>query len=46
MTEESNSALANLIGELKQQRDEPRLKIHLGTEEMKDELGSIGCQVG
>ena len=41
MNEETKSALASLISELKQQRDELRLKIHLGSEEMKGELGKL-----
>lgn len=37
MTEEKASTVSKLIGELKHQRDELRLKIHLGGEELKDE---------
>ena len=36
MTEEQASAVSKLIKEPKHQRDELRLKIHLGSEDLKD----------
>ncbi len=41
MTDEKQSTVAKLISELKQQRDELRLKIHLGSEDLKDEWGKL-----
>lgn len=41
MTEDKKSYMANLIRELKQQRDELRLKMHLGGEELKDEWDKL-----
>lgn len=41
MTKEDKSFMTELIGDLKQQRDELRLKIHLGGEELREELDKL-----
>lgn len=41
MSEEKKTFIAELISDLKQQRDELRLQIHLGGEELKDEWNRL-----
>ncbi len=45
MSEESPSTFSRLMSELKQQRDELKLQIHLGSEELKDEWGKLDQQL-
>ena len=41
MSAEKKSYIADLINDLKQQRDELRLQMHLGSEELKDEWDKL-----
>jgi uncharacterized coiled-coil DUF342 family protein len=41
MSEEKRTAVADMIGKLKQERDKLRLKIHLGKEDLKDEWDQL-----
>lgn len=41
MSDEHHSFLENLIGELKKQRDEIRLQLHLGGKDLKVELEKL-----
>ena len=41
MSEDKKSFMAELIGDLKRQRDQLRLQIHLGSEELKDEWAKL-----
>ncbi len=41
MSEEKKSLVGELISDLKRQRDQLRLQVHLGSEEVKDEWGKL-----
>ena len=41
MSEDKKSFMAELIGDLKRQRDQLRVQIHLGSEELKDEWAKL-----
>jgi predicted nuclease with TOPRIM domain len=41
MSEETKTFIAELISDLKQQRDELRVRIHLGSAELKDEMSKL-----
>jgi len=41
MTESNHRLIANLIRDIKQERDEVALQIHLGKEELKDEWDAL-----
>ena len=41
MSDTNKSFMAELISDLKQQRDQIRVRIHLGSQELKDEWGRL-----
>ena len=45
MSQENKTLVEQLISDLKRQRDELRVKIHLGSEDMKDQLDKLDAKL-